>query len=294
VATLRGWVGTAADLAEIGTFSVFLVALVLSVATDWFGQEVPVWALLLAILIGIAAVFITRLVSARGRQERPGEVDKLEQELEVGTTYLASITDFLALVRESADGRPPDRAIELLERSRTVVFLAVIQGTNSARGEVIRCAYWEPDPSNPSILVIKNHHGHAEARAQELRLRADHRSLAGLAFTEGQAIYAEDAASDPRVQKLEDGAEIGSLFCVPVYHFLGSRTEVVGVFSVAAYRVGAFTLADRRFIDVCAHILALVDFLIGAFEITKKLATKSAPLISIEQTVDDECDNDHP
>ena len=60
------------------------------------------------------------------------------------------------------------------------------------------------------------------------------------------------------------------------------------MFSVAAVRSEAFTVADRKFIDVCADIISLVNFLIEAFEKAAELRANKPALISKPEDADDD------
>ena len=89
------------------------------------------------------------------------------------------------------------------------------------------------------------------------------RSLAGLAFTTGETLYCDDAASDSRVdQDLWRAADVKSLVCVPLWR----RTETVGVLCVTSSRARAF--GDR---DV-ATLTSLAMFISAAVAVAFDLA----------------------
>src|SRR4051794_29112011 len=146
MAKAKDWLGTLADLLQIGGFVVFLLTLAGVGASVFFDVEVPLWVpVVIAGLLSIGLIIFYR-VGRRRRETDPSGLERLEQDVAVATTYLAEIKDFLGLTRAAAAVGSPTHVLRELERVRVLVFTAVIQGTNTARGEHIRCAYLEPDP----------------------------------------------------------------------------------------------------------------------------------------------------
>jgi len=84
-----------------------------------------------------------------------------------------------------------------------------------------------------------------------LRLRVDE-SLSGLAVTEGRVQRCDDAATDPRVDRLAAEA-VGaiSMLCVP----LEDRGQVLGVLKLYAGREGAFDADDERIAGLLTQVI---------------------------------------
>jgi diguanylate cyclase len=84
-----------------------------------------------------------------------------------------------------------------------------------------------------------------------LRLRIDE-SLSGLAVTEGRVQRCDDAAADPRVDRLAAEA-VGaiSMLCVPLEH----GGEVLGVLKLYAEREGAFDEEDERLAGLLSQVI---------------------------------------
>src|SRR5215210_6322582 len=84
-----------------------------------------------------------------------------------------------------------------------------------------------------------------------LRLHVDE-SLSGLAVKEGRVLRCDDAAADPRVDRLAAEA-VGaiSMLCVP----LQDRGRVLGVLKLYAEREGAFDADDERLAGVLSQLI---------------------------------------
>ena len=84
-----------------------------------------------------------------------------------------------------------------------------------------------------------------------LRLRVDE-SLSGLAVTEGRVQRCDDAATDPRVDRLAAEA-VGaiSMLCVP----LEDRGQVLGVLKLYAGREGAFDADDESIAGLLTQVI---------------------------------------
>jgi len=84
-----------------------------------------------------------------------------------------------------------------------------------------------------------------------LRLHVDE-SLSGLAVKEGRVQRCDDAATDPRVDRLAAEA-VGaiSMLCVPLEH----RGEVIGVLKVYADHEGAFDAEDERLAGLLSQVI---------------------------------------
>jgi GAF domain-containing protein len=84
-----------------------------------------------------------------------------------------------------------------------------------------------------------------------LRLRVDE-SLSGLAVTEGRVQRCDDAATDPRVDRLAAEA-VGaiSMLCVP----LQDRGQILGVLKLYAGREGAFDADDERIAGLLTQVI---------------------------------------
>jgi GAF domain-containing protein len=84
-----------------------------------------------------------------------------------------------------------------------------------------------------------------------LRLHIDE-SLSGLAVKEGRVMRCDDAAADPRVDRLAAEA-VGaiSMLCVP----LEDRGAVIGVLKLYADREGAFDADDERLAGVLSQVI---------------------------------------
>jgi GAF domain-containing protein len=263
---VREGLGTAADVIGIWGF----VAAVFGIsAVAFLGKSVsvPVWAGLL----GLAVLAVLARIFLRGRTPSSNELSRLEKELalaseeiSVSANYMAQIKDIMWALHETFATGSIEDAHERLKRVQTLAFDAVIQGINTARGEQIRCAFFKPaEEDGETWLRTEDYHGHSD-KVRKLRLHADARSVAGLAFVEESPVYIEDASSDPRLQKTEEGKPIGSLLCVPAFEPAretgGDKTTVIGVFSVASNRPRAFKGSDRDFAQACATIFGFVEF----------------------------------
>ena len=84
-----------------------------------------------------------------------------------------------------------------------------------------------------------------------LRLHVDE-SLSGLAVKEGRVLRCDDAAADPRVDRLAAEA-VGaiSMLCVP----LEDRGQVLGVLKLYAEREGAFDADDERVAGLLTEVI---------------------------------------
>jgi hypothetical protein len=235
---VRQAVGTIADFTAIGLFIPVAIGL-----WYWLGQhEVPAWALVISATIAAIAIALLVVLLVRGRlaAKQPsvarGQLEALREQLKqteaevaVLTNYISQADDFLSGIRLAFAETERKEALRRLERVRTLVFDAVIQGINSAREEHIRCAFFEPvEEGGQMWLRAKHHHGHTH-EVEKLRLYPDHRSIAGAAFASGEAVYVEEAQSDPRVQRVPAGRQIGSLLCVPAFGYSLPRDRPVGV-----------------------------------------------------------------
>jgi putative methionine-R-sulfoxide reductase with GAF domain len=264
----RETLGTLADLVQVGTFltvsGLAIVAGIVGLVLWLGGVTTPAWTL--AVLTGVMVILLPAAYAVGRRRGRgaAGEGEGLaREELKVATGYLSQVDDFLSTFREATRKSSPDR-LESLTRLRDLVSVAVIQGINSARGEHIRCVYFELVTENgDERLKPKHHHGHS-ADVENVRLFPDHRSIAGIAFAEGKSVYVKDASTDARLQRLPGGREIGSLCCVPVFG-IREPTRPIGVFSVASNRPDSFALADQEFVSVCATIIGLIELFEAVF-----------------------------
>jgi hypothetical protein len=207
-----------------------------------------------------------RLVAdlAKRLQRRQNQVRALEEEVEVASLHIGHVRDFGSqLVELFAVSQGPEAA-ERLGLLRELIFDAVVQTVHAGRGDLVRCAYFIPVEEGGRVkLRVKHHRGHS-GRVEHLRLAADGTSVAGRAFVLGEAQHVPDAEGSAQLQATTGGRPIRSLLCVPVPGARASTPQ--GVFSVASDRVGAFTRADRDFVQACASLVALLEVLAQIIE----------------------------
>jgi hypothetical protein len=241
-------------------------------------KTLPAWVLVptvAAVLISIAVAFFLGRRSYRALPASAAQ--RARDELEVARNYLSYIKDFSWELREALALGPPAESISRLGNLRDLVFDAIIQGINTAPGEHIRCLFLEPVTEGGETTLRPRHHRGHTARVAELRLAADHGSIAGIAFSNREPEYVPNAIADRRVQQTAGGRRIETLFCLPAFGYRTANPDPIGVFSVASNQPDAFSPSDQIFVAACANIVGLIEFFISIFEGIEAEAASGRP-----------------
>ena len=124
-------------------------------------------------------------------------------------------------------------------------------------------------------IVYKYRTGPGRDSGVAIRTPRD-RSLSGICFQTGEAVYCEDSETDPRVDKVACRAqELRSMIIVPLRH----RGEIVGVLNVNSPEVRTFDSNDVRTVQLVAGAIS------AAYGHAVDMATKQRLLDELETTV---------
>jgi len=179
------------------------------------------------------------------------------EELANATTHLTWLNQFLAGLRETLPEMPSDR----LDRLEAAICVAVLEKMQSARGAAFASVYYEMHPRGKS-LHAREASGFLSAEALP-DLAVDRSSLPGTACVTGEAQHRQSSRGGQVLGMTDDGPDIGSIACSPVFGIRRGRKVPIAVLVIAADRARAIVLADRAFIGACAEILFVLGVLRG-------------------------------
>jgi multisubunit Na+/H+ antiporter MnhG subunit len=280
------WRGLSDLAAAIRTVTTLVASTVAVGVSAWALRDkeflgVPGWLAAIAVGVFLVATVSAFLLGRKSyRRLAPTAAERAREELEIARNYIRHITDFMIGLRVATTSGP-ETGVQRLEALRDLVFDAIIQGINTAAGEHIRCALFEPiEEGDETLLRAVRHRGHTHT-VENLRLRMT--SVAGRAFTNGAPEYVGDAETSPLVQQTPAGRPVRTLLCVPVYFYEPEgHTRPRRVLSVASNMPDAFSPSDQAFVSTCADIIALVELFIELFTEGEDEIPTQAPRAGIE------------
>jgi GAF domain len=256
----------------LATLAVTIIApVVLGVA---IGDEVPVWALVLAIGISFC-VGVVRGASKEHADERRQEVEPGIAALESQVATLRSYDTYAIHVRDALEDLRRVLADELRNFSlrdfiETGIFepahvLLQRDHEDAPRGE-IRFSILHPSRDGRDFVMADGDqlyaaHGHRAESRQKFRISIAG-SFAGVAFQTGKVQASNRLSDDDRYAphpRASEGREYESMISVPLIR----EGRIDGVLNVIATRRNAFSDVDRTYITLLASVIDVARSVVG-------------------------------